>query len=239
MSDERKKAVVLLSGGVDSTTVLAIAKEQGFDVYALSFMYGQRHKAELDAARRVAQHMGAEEHLVAQLDLRLFGGSALTSDELKVPKQRALKDISEGIPVTYVPARNTIFLSQAMAWAEVLGSSDLFIGVNALDYNGYPDCRPEFIEAFQAMADKATKAGVEGRQKLKIHTPLIHMTKADIVQKGMELGVDFGMTLSCYDPDSEGRACGQCDACILRWSGFDALGLEDPAVYSQKVVVVA
>jgi len=209
------KAVVLLSGGLDSATTLAIAKSQGFDCYALSFRYGQRHAAELDAARRVAKHVGVTQHVILDIDLRQFGGSALTSD-IAVPKDRPLDD---SIPVTYVPARNTIFLSFALAWAEVLGAQDIFIGVNALDYSGYPDCRPEYIAAYQRMADLATKAGVEG-SRLRIHTPLIQMTKAQIIRKGRELDVDFDLTLSCYDPTPDGKPCGHCDACLLRAKGF-------------------
>jgi 7-cyano-7-deazaguanine synthase len=209
------RAVVLLSGGLDSATTLAIAKRDGFACYALSFRYGQRHAAELDAATRVAKSLGATEHVILDIDLRQFGGSALTSD-IPVPKDRALDDT---IPITYVPARNTIFLSFALAWAEVLGAQDIFIGVNALDYSGYPDCRPEYIAAFQTMAGLATKAGVEG-SRLRIHTPLIHMTKAQIIRKGRELGVDFDMTLSCYDPSPTGEPCGRCDACQLRAKGF-------------------
>jgi len=209
------RAVVLLSGGLDSATTLAIAKSQGFDCYALSFRYGQRHAAELDAARRVAKHVGVTQHVILDIDLRQFGGSALTSD-IAVPKDRAPDD---SIPVTYVPARNTIFLSFALAWAEVLGAQDIFIGVNALDYSGYPDCRPEYIAAYQRMADLATKAGVEG-SRLRIHTPLIQMTKAQIIRKGRELDVDFDLTLSCYDPTPDGKPCGHCDACLLRAKGF-------------------
>jgi len=209
------RAVVLLSGGLDSATTLAIAKRDGFACYALSFRYGQRHAAELDAATRVAKSLGATQHVILDIDLRQFGGSALTSD-IPVPKDRALDDT---IPITYVPARNTIFLSFALAWAEVLGAQDIFIGVNALDYSGYPDCRPEYIAAFQKMAGLATKAGVEG-SRLRIHTPLIQMTKAQIIRKGRELGVDFDMTLSCYDPSPTGEPCGRCDACQLRAKGF-------------------
>jgi 7-cyano-7-deazaguanine synthase len=209
------RAVVLLSGGLDSAATLAIAKRDGFACYALSFRYGQRHAAELDAATRVAKSLGATEHVILDIDLRQFGGSALT-DDIPVPKDRALDDT---IPITYVPARNTIFLSFALAWAEVLGAQDIFIGVNALDYSGYPDCRPEYIAAFQTMAGLATKAGVEG-SRLRIHTPLIHMTKAQIIRKGRELGVDFDMTLSCYDPSPTGAPCGRCDACQLRAKGF-------------------
>ena len=212
---KQRKAVVLLSGGLDSATTLAIAKADGFACHALSFKYGQRHGLELDAARRVAKHLGAAEHVILDIDLRQFGGSALTSD-IPVPKDRALDDT---IPVTYVPARNTIFLSFALAWAEVLGAQDIFIGVNALDYSGYPDCRPEYIAAFQKMAGLATKAGVEGTG-VRINAPLIRMTKADIIRKGLELGVDFDMTLSCYDPSSAGEPCGRCDACQLRAKGF-------------------
>ena len=210
-----KRAVILLSGGLDSATTLAIAKREGFACYALSFRYGQRHGAELDAARRVAQHLGAAEHVILDIDLRQFGGSALTSD-IPVPKDRPLDD---SIPVTYVPARNTIFLSFALAWAEVLGAEAVFIGVNALDYSGYPDCRPEYIAAFQEMARLATKAGVEG-STLTIHAPLVDMTKAQIIRKGLELGVDFDMTLSCYDPAPDGTPCEHCDACHLRAQGF-------------------
>jgi 7-cyano-7-deazaguanine synthase len=222
-----KKAVVLLSGGLDSATVLAIARSEGYEVYALSFRYGQRHVFELEAAERVAAAIGAAAHKTATIDLRVFGGSALTGD-IDVPKGRSADDMSHGIPITYVPARNTIFLSFALAWAEVLGSSDIFIGVNALDYSGYPDCRPEFIEAFEKMATLATKAGVEGRQRLKIHTPLIAMTKAQIIQKGMGLGVDYGLTSSCYDPSATGKPCGECDSCVLRRKGFSENGMEDP-----------
>jgi 7-cyano-7-deazaguanine synthase len=222
-----KKAVVLLSGGLDSATVLAIAKSQGFELYALSFAYGQRHIFELEAASRVAASIGVAAHRTATIDLRIFGGSALT-DEIAVPKGRSTDQMSHGIPITYVPARNTIFLSFALAWAEVLGSSDIFIGVNALDYSGYPDCRPEFIEAFEKLANLATKAGVEGRQQLKIHTPLIALTKAEIIAKGIELGVDYGLTSSCYDPSPSGRPCGQCDSCLLRQKGFLENRIEDP-----------
>lgn len=227
MSDQ--PAVILLSGGLDSTTVLAIAKDEGFRPYALSFRYGQRHEVELAAARRVADAMGAADHVVADIDLRAFGGSALTAD-IAVPHHQRVEDLSEGIPVTYVPARNTIFLSFALAWAETLDASDVFIGVNALDYSGYPDCRPEYIAAYESMANLATKAGVEGRQHLRIHTPLIDLTKAQIIQRGVELGVDYGLTHSCYDPDSDGRACGTCDSCLLRQKGFAEVGMEDPAI---------
>ncbi len=220
------KAVCLLSGGLDSSTCLALARREGYACYALSFDYGQRHKIELEAAARIAAALGAERHLVAKIGLDAFGGSALTSD-IAVPKSRSAAEMGSGIPVTYVPARNTIFLSFALAWAEVLESSDIFIGVNALDYSGYPDCRPEYIEAYQRMANLATKAGVEGRTDLRIHTPLLHLTKAEIVSKAHELGLDFGLTFSCYDPDPGGRPCGQCDACLLRRKGFEEAGLED------------
>lgn len=224
------RAVVLLSGGLDSTTTLAIAKHEGFEPYALSFRYGQRHSAELDAARRVARALGVAQHLVADIDLRIFGGSALTSD-IAVPKDRALDEVGGDIPITYVPARNTIFLSFALAWAEVLESSEVFIGVNVQDSSGYPDCRPEFIAAYQRMANLATKVGVEGNQRLTIHTPLISLTKAQIIQRGRELGVDYEQTLSCYDPTQEGLACGHCDACLLRKKGFAEAGIPDPTAY--------
>jgi 7-cyano-7-deazaguanine synthase len=226
-SSERKKAVVLLSGGLDSATVLAIARSQGYELYALSFSYGQRHIFELEAAARVASSIGVAAHRTAVVDLRAFGGSALTAD-IAVPKGRTSGEMSHGIPITYVPARNTIFLSFALAWAEVLGSSDIFIGVNALDYSGYPDCRPEFIEAYEKMANLATKAGVEGRQSLKIHTPLIAMSKAEIIRKGVELGVDYSLTSSCYDPSQNGEPCGSCDSCLLRQKGFNENGIQDP-----------
>jgi 7-cyano-7-deazaguanine synthase len=225
-----RRAVVLLSGGLDSATVLAIARSQGFELYALSFSYGQRHIWELQAAARVAASIGVTKHRVANIDLRIFGGSALT-DEIEVPKGRSTEEMGRGIPITYVPARNTIFLSFALAWAEVLGSSDIFIGVNALDYSGYPDCRPEFIEAFENMANLATKAGVEARQELKIHTPLIALSKAEIIRKGIELGVDFALTSSCYEPSASGEPCGECDSCALRRKGFRENGLEDPLRY--------
>ena len=225
-----KSAVVLLSGGLDSTTVLAIAHAEGYVPHALSFRYGQRHDVELDAARRVADKLGVAGHVVADIDLRVFGGSALTAD-IDVPHHERAEDLATNeIPITYVPARNTIFLSYALAWAEVLESSDVFIGVNALDYSGYPDCRPEYIRAYEQMANLATKAGVEGKQKLHIHTPLIELTKAQIIQRGLELGVDYSLTHSCYDPSSEGRACGTCDSCLLRRKGFAEVGLEDPAL---------
>jgi 7-cyano-7-deazaguanine synthase len=230
MESNSKKAVVLLSGGLDSSTVLAIAKSQGYALHALSFSYGQRHVIELEAARRVAASIGVQDHRIAAIDLRIFGGSALTAD-IAVPKGRDADQMSHGIPITYVPARNTIFLSFALAWAEVLGSSDIFIGVNALDYSGYPDCRPEFISAFEKMANLATKAGVEGRQALRIHTPLIDLTKAQIVHRGIELGVDYSLTSSCYDPSPTGEPCGQCDSCILRQKGFRENGITDPLPY--------
>jgi 7-cyano-7-deazaguanine synthase len=230
MEIETRRAVVLLSGGLDSATVLAIARSQGYELHALSFRYGQRHVFELDAARRVAASIGVVGHRIAEIDLRVFGGSALT-DEIEVPKGRSTDDMAHGIPITYVPARNTIFLSFALAWGEVLGSSDIFIGVNALDYSGYPDCRPEFIAAFEKMANLATKAGVEGRQALKIHTPLISMSKAEIIRKGIQLGVDYGLTSSCYDPSATGQPCGECDSCLLRKKGFRENRIEDPLEY--------
>ena len=233
MENKQKKAVVLLSGGLDSSTVLAIAKSEGYELHALSFSYGQRHVIELEAARRVAAATGVADHRIAAIDLRVFGGSALTAD-IAVPKGRDTAAMSHGIPITYVPARNTIFLSFALAWAEVLGSSDIFIGVNALDYSGYPDCRPEFIEAFEKLANLATKAGVEGRQHLKIHTPLLALTKAQIVHRGIELGVDFSLTSSCYDPSPTGEPCGECDSCLLRQKGFRENGLQDPLKYQQS-----
>jgi 7-cyano-7-deazaguanine synthase len=231
MKTNPRPAVVLLSGGLDSATVLAIARAEGYQLYALSFSYGQRHVFELEAAKRVAASIGVAQHRIAQINLRVFGGSALT-DSIDVPKGRATDEMSHGIPVTYVPARNTIFLSFALAWAEVLQSSDIFIGVNALDYSGYPDCRPEFIRAFEQMANLATKAGVEGRQSLRIHTPLIALTKAQIIARGIELGVDYGLTSSCYDPSPEGRPCGQCDSCLLRQKGFSENAMQDPLQYS-------
>jgi len=220
------KAVCLLSGGLDSSTCLGVARREGFECYALSFDYGQRHRIELEAAERIARHFGAAEHRVAKIDLRAFGGSALT-DDIEVPKD----SLAEGIPITYVPARNTIFLSYALAWAEVLECSDIFIGVNAIDYSGYPDCRPEFIAAFEHMANLATKAGIEGRTLLRIHTPLSKLNKAGIVRLGVEVGLDFALTHSCYDPDEEGRPCGHCDSCLLRRRGFIEAGLHDPLPY--------
>ena len=221
-----EKAVCLLSGGLDSATCLALARRQGYQCYALSFDYGQRHIIELEAAARIAAALGAERHIVAKIGLDAFGGSALTAP-IDVPKGRSANEMGTGIPVTYVPARNTIFLSFALAWAEVLESSHIFIGVNALDYSGYPDCRPEFIEAFERMANLATKAAVEGRTHVKIHTPLLALTKAGIVKLAAELGLDFGLTMSCYDPAPDGAPCGQCDACLLRRKGFDEAGIED------------
>ncbi len=223
--------MLLLSGGLDSTTLLAHAVREGYDVYALSFRYGQRHEHELAAATRVARRYGATEHRVATIDLGAFGGSALTS-AIPVPKDRTASELTTGIPITYVPARNTIFLSYALAWAEVLGAGDLFIGVNALDYSGYPDCRPEFVEAFERMANLATAAAVEGAVRLRVHTPLMHLTKREIVQFGTRLGVDYADTRSCYDPDNDGHACGHCDACQLRLRGFAEAGLTDPAPYT-------
>lgn len=220
------KAICLLSGGLDSATCLALARRDGYACYALSFDYGQRHKVELEAAARVARSLGAERHQVVEIGLDKFGGSALTAD-FAVPKARSLEAMSEAIPLTYVPARNTIFLSLALAWAEVLESSDIFIGVNALDYSGYPDCRPEFIEAYERMANLATRAGVEGRTRLRIHTPLIRLSKAEIIRLGAELGVPFALTHSCYDPRADGSPCGECDACLLRRKGFVEVGIED------------
>lgn len=231
----KKRAVVLLSGGLDSTTVLAIAKSEGFDCYALSFRYGQRHSYELEVAAKVAAAAGVQKHVIADIDLRMFGGSALTAD-IDVPKGRDSEEMGEGIPVTYVPARNTVFLSFALAWAEVLEASNVFIGVNALDYSGYPDCRPEFIDAYENMANLATKAGVEGTQKLKIHTPLIDLTKAQIIEKGMALGVDYGATSSCYDPMTDGQPCRECDSCLLRAKGFAEAGFADPLIERSKSV---
>ena len=226
------KAVCLLSGGLDSSTCLALARREGYECYALSFDYGQRHRVELEAAARVAQALRAARHVVARVDLRQIGHSALT-DDLAVPKGRSAQDMSHGIPVTYVPARNTIFLSFALAWAEVLEAPHIFIGVNALDYSGYPDCRPEYIDAFERMANLATKAGVEGRLRVRIHTPLILLSKAGIVKLGRELGVDFSLTHSCYDPGADGRPCGQCDSCLLRRKGFEEAGLRDPHAYPE------
>ncbi len=234
MSDTlRPRAVVLLSGGLDSTTVLAVALRDGFDVSALSVRYGQRHAAELDAAARIAQRMGVARHEIVDLDLRAFGGSALTAD-IPVPKGRDERDIGAGIPITYVPARNTVFLALALAFAETLGAADIFIGVNALDYSGYPDCRPAFIEAFERLANLATKAGVDGTSRFRIHAPLLHLSKAEIISLGVSLGVDYAGTCSCYDPLPTGEACGHCDACLLRLRGFEAAGVRDPIAYAQR-----
>ena len=224
------KAVLLLSGGLDSTTLLAHALHEGFDVYAMTFRYGQRHASEIEAARRVAARYPVRDHVIVDIDLRTFGGSALTSD-LAVPKDRAPEEMAGGIPITYVPARNTIFLSFALAWAEVLEAGDIFIGVNALDYSGYPDCRPEYIAAYQRMANLATRGGVEGTNPIRIRTPLIDLTKAEIIRRGLQLGVDYSVTQSCYDPDPDGVACGHCDACRLRLKGFSEAGARDPARY--------
>ncbi|MET9085556.1 7-cyano-7-deazaguanine synthase QueC [Streptomyces sp. NPDC004237] len=226
-----RPAIVLLSGGLDSTTVLAIAKDQGFTPYALSFRYGQRHSIELEAAQRVAEAQGVARHVIADIDLRVFGGSALTAD-IDVPKHESLADVEDaGVPITYVPARNTIFLSFALAFAETVGASDIFTGVTAVDYSGYPDCRPEYMEAFATMANLATKAGVEGTSKITLHSPLIALSKADIVREGLRLGVDYSLTSSCYDPDEQGRACGKCDTCLLRLKGFAEAGVKDPVRY--------
>jgi 7-cyano-7-deazaguanine synthase len=224
------KAIVLVSGGIDSTTCLAIAKAEGYTLYALSFNYHQRHRVEIEAARRVASVFGVREHMVLDLPLHQIGGSALTAD-LDVPKDVPPEEMQSRIPLTYVPARNTIFLALALGWAEVLGAEDIFVGVNALDYSGYPDCRPEYIEAFEKMANLATKETVEGKMRIRIRTPLIHMTKAQIIRRGMELNVDYGMTHSCYDPDPRGRACGRCDSCLLRKKGFSEAGVDDPTPY--------
>ena len=224
------KAVLLLSGGLDSTTLLAHAVREGFDVHAMTFRYGQRHASEIDAARRVAAHYPVRDHVIVDIDLRTFGGSALTSD-IAVPKDRETGEMTGGIPITYVPARNTIFLSFALAWAEVLAAGDIFIGVNALDYSGYPDCRPEYIAAYERMANLATRGGVEGTNPIRIRTPLIDLTKAQIIRLGLELGVDYSITQSCYDPDPSGAACGRCDACRLRLKGFNEAGARDPARY--------
>lgn len=229
---EPKKAVVLLSGGLDSTTALAVAQKEGYTVYALSFRYGQRHSVELESAARIARAFAVKEHLIADIDLRSIGGSALT-DRIEVPKQRSEQEIGSGIPVTYVPARNTIFLSFALAWAERIQCEDIFIGVNALDYSSYPDCRPEYIEAFERMANLATKAAVEGCQKLRIHAPLVSFTKAEIIKTGLSLGVDYSMTHSCYDPAANGAACGKCDSCRLRLKGFAEAGETDPLRYQK------
>jgi len=235
MGGLQPKAIVLLSGGLDSTTTLAIVKSQGYAVYALTFRYGQRHNAEIAAAHRIASQYKVAQHIIADIDLRVFGGSALTSN-ISVPKDRDIEEMSQDIPVTYVPARNTIFLSFALAWAEVIETSNIFIGVNALDYSGYPDCRPEYIRAYETMANLATKAGVEGRQHITIHTPLINLTKAQIIEKGLELGVEYGMTITCYDPSTQGVACGRCDACLLRLKGFAENGINDPAPYQSQAI---
>ena len=227
----KKKAVVLLSGGLDSTTTLAIAKNKGYACYAITFRYGQRHETELECARKIAAHFGVRDHVIANIDSRAFGGSALT-DDIDVPKNRDESEISDGIPVTYVPARNTIFLSYALAMAESLDIRDIFIGVNAIDYSGYPDCRPEYIAAYERLANLATRAGVTGEGRFHIHAPLIEMSKADILRTGVRLGVDYALTTSCYDPADDGAACGRCDACILRRNGFEEAGIEDPTRYA-------
>lgn len=225
-----RRAVVLLSGGLDSATTLAIARNEGFECYAISFDYGQRHRFELEAAEKVGRTLEVARQIVVPIDLRAFGGSALTAD-IAVPKDRADVEMTSGIPITYVPARNTVFLSLALGWAEVLGAFDIFVGVNAVDYSGYPDCRPEFVAAFESLANLATKAGVEGPQRFRIHAPLIHLTKAEIIRRGVSLGVDYGLTHSCYDPDALGRSCGHCDSCQLRHKGFLEAGLPDPTIY--------
>jgi 7-cyano-7-deazaguanine synthase len=227
-----KRAVVALSGGLDSATALAICRQEGFEPYALSFRYGQRHAREIEAARQVARSLGAIEHRIAEIDLRVFGGSALTA-EIEVPKQRSETEMGTGVPITYVPARNTIFLSYALAWAEVLDAQDIYIGVNAIDYSGYPDCRPEFICAFENLANLATRAGSEEGVRFRIHTPLISLAKAEIIRKGVSLGVDYSLTHSCYDPTPDGLACGQCDSCQLRLKGFREAGLRDPIRYAE------
>jgi 7-cyano-7-deazaguanine synthase len=232
MADGAKPAVVLLSGGLDSATTLAVARRDGFRCHALSIAYGQRHTVELDAARRVARALGAAEHRVIGIDLRAVGGSALTAD-IAVPKDRPAEEMAQGIPVTYVPARNTAFLALALGYAEVVGSFDLFIGVNAIDYSGYPDCRPEFIAAFEGLANLATKAGVEGKGRFRVHAPLLQLAKADIIRLGHTLGVDYALTHSCYDPAPDGAACGRCDSCLLRRAGFEAAGLPDPTRYAR------
>jgi 7-cyano-7-deazaguanine synthase len=228
-----KKAIVLLSGGIDSTTVMAMVRSEGYEIFSLSFQYGQRHAAELNASQKVARAFGAKEHRVVSIDLKSIGGSALTDARAAVPKGRSQKQMQGKIPVTYVPARNTIFLSYALAWAEVLGACHIFIGVNAVDYSGYPDCRPEYIEAFQKMANLATKAGVEGAGKIRILAPLIDLNKAQIIQRGYELGIDYGITHSCYDPSADGNACGQCDSCVIRRKGFREAGVSDPTRYRE------
>lgn len=226
-----KKAVVLLSGGLDSTTALAIAHDEGYDTYCMSFQYGQRHTVELQCAKNIAKALGVKQHIVVDIDLRTFGSSALTETDIEVPKDRSDTEMGSGIPVTYVPARNTIFLSYALAYAEVLAADTIFIGANAIDYSGYPDCRPEYIDAYQTMANLATQAGVEGKTQLRILAPLIDKTKAEIIQIGAALGIDYSLTLSCYDPDAEGRSCGGCDSCLLRKRGFKEAGIPDPTRY--------
>ncbi len=233
MTSHGRKAVVLLSGGLDSTTVLAIAKKEDFETYALSFDYGQKHRSELESAKLVAAQLGAHQHVIAKIDLRIFGGSALTSD-VAVPKGRDLEAMGHDIPITYVPARNTVFLSFALAWAEVLGTGHIFLGVNALDYSGYPDCRPEYIEAYAKMANLATKAGTEGKVPVEIHTPLIELSKRQIILAGLRLGVDYGLTSSCYDPSPNLEACGHCDSCLLRLRGFAEAGTVDPIAYRRE-----
>jgi 7-cyano-7-deazaguanine synthase len=231
-----KRAVVLLSGGVDSTTALAVAKDEGYLPYALSFRYGQRHHAELAAASRVAEALDVKQHLVVKVDLTVFGGSALT-DSVAVPKHDTVNELAADIPITYVPARNTVFLSLALAWCEVLGAEDVFVGVNAVDYSGYPDCRPEYVRAFEAMANLVTKAAVEGRQQLRIHAPLIELSKREIIELGLRLRVDYSLTHSCYDPDAKGRSCGRCDSCLIRLEGFRQAGIADPVAYQHAVQV--
>jgi len=229
-----RKAVVLLSGGLDSATALAEARAAGFELFALTVLYGQRHAVERDAARKVAKAMGVAQHVEQSIDLRAFGGSALTDDSLEVPKDRPMDAMAGGIPITYVPARNTVFLSLALAWAETLGAFDIFVGVNCVDYSGYPDCRPEYLRAFEMLADLATRAGVEGAGRFRVHAPLISMTKGQIITRGRDLGVDYGLTHSCYDPTPEGLACGRCDSCSLRLAAFEGLGMVDPAGYSPR-----
>lgn len=234
MPDGNKKAIVLLSGGLDSATTLAIAKNEGFDCFALTFSYGQRHSVEIRSAKRIAEAFGVVEHRIIDIDLRSFGGSALTESSIPVPKDRSVTGQADGIPITYVPARNTIFLSYALAWGELLGAYDIFIGANAVDYSGYPDCRPAFMEAFEKLANLGTAAAVEGKGEFKIHTPIIGLTKAQIIKAGTRLGVDFSLTHSCYDPDEKGRACGRCDSCKLRLKGFAEAGLNDSIEYVRK-----
>jgi 7-cyano-7-deazaguanine synthase len=234
MPNQNKKAIVLLSGGLDSATTLAIAKDEGFDCFALTFRYGQRHSVEIRSATRVAAALAILEHRIIDIDLRSFGGSALTDTGIAVPKDRLVYGQAGGIPITYVPARNTIFLSYCLAWAEVLGCFDIFLGVNSTDYSGYPDCRQEFIDAFEKLSNLATAAAVQGKGKFKIHTPIINMSKAQIILTGTKLGVDFSLTHSCYDPDEKGRPCGRCDACKLRLKGFAEAGLNDPIEYVRK-----